>query len=494
MAQQIPIECLDGILEYFEEDKLTLYSCLLVNRLWCKISVRILWRDIWNFKRLYYQLRPLRVASSILSTLIACLPNESKELLYKNKIFISTPTSNSPLFNYAEFCKILLIHEITMTIDYVFKEKPSINSLSLKDGNNLVANEIIKMFTNQISSLKKLSCYYYNRYYHLNISLPYFPAAKDLSQLCCSSNLSSDFFYHLSQICHNIQSISIEFYNDDISNGLKELFLLQNNLKNLSLFAFNGSWVNIIPAITKHSHTIKKLQLYGDSEKLPLSFVSLFSNLQEFIFSFFYGVDFEDFKILQYVNFSKLQILKIPYQCPKPEYIMKFLENNGKNLKKFYTGENNEVLSLSIVNFCPNLKSLFIIFNKGEIDMLKSIFINCKYLETIEIWCGKKFLSENEVLETVISHSSTNFHELRIYNRSDSIISSKDLESFFINWKNRKSKKLLSLVIIEDLYNNLLFDYGNLNIIEKYENLGIVKLKTIRRVKEIIDDELDYYY
>ena len=36
-------------------------------------------------------------------TLIACLPNESKEILNHKEIIIPTPTSNSLLFNYATF-------------------------------------------------------------------------------------------------------------------------------------------------------------------------------------------------------------------------------------------------------------------------------------------------------------------------------------------------------------------------------------------------------
>jgi len=62
-------ECLDEIFEYLANDKNTLYSCLLVNRLWCGVSVRILWRSVWNY-----------------GTLINCLPNESKEILHRNKI------------------------------------------------------------------------------------------------------------------------------------------------------------------------------------------------------------------------------------------------------------------------------------------------------------------------------------------------------------------------------------------------------------------------
>src|SRR5207249_7229020 len=102
--------------------------------------------------------------------------------------------------------------------------------------------------------------------------------------LCCSSYLPSEFFYQLSQTCHNLQSISITFNNDDVSNELKELISLQNNLKNLTLSAFDTtSWTSIIPALTKHSNTITKLHF----------------NIYRF----------EDFKTLQNIELPKLQIL-----------------------------------------------------------------------------------------------------------------------------------------------------------------------------------------
>src|ERR1043165_1264251 len=141
MACQLPADCLNEIFEYLEDDKITLHSCLLVNRLWCKISVRILWKNIWDFK-VYHKRIPLRAStSSILSTLIACLPNESKELLYENKIFISTPTSKPPLFNYATFCKVLPIYEIGKIVNNVLRNGlVSVNLLNLKDKYCLVAN------------------------------------------------------------------------------------------------------------------------------------------------------------------------------------------------------------------------------------------------------------------------------------------------------------------------------------------------------------------
>ncbi|GET57397.1 hypothetical protein GLOIN_2v1812174 [Rhizophagus irregularis DAOM 181602=DAOM 197198] len=77
--------------------------------------------------------RPLfKIYSSILSTLIACLPDESKNLLYNNGIFILTPTSKPLLFNYASFFKALSIYRINMMIVNVLE-----NGLSLisKDKN-----------------------------------------------------------------------------------------------------------------------------------------------------------------------------------------------------------------------------------------------------------------------------------------------------------------------------------------------------------------------
>ena len=65
---QLPVDCLYEIFECLEEDKITSH---LVNRLWCGVSVRILWTSVWNY-----------------DTLLACLPNESKEILYEKELSI----------------------------------------------------------------------------------------------------------------------------------------------------------------------------------------------------------------------------------------------------------------------------------------------------------------------------------------------------------------------------------------------------------------------
>ena len=124
---QLPVDCLNEIFECLEEDKVTLYSCLLVNRLWCEVSVRILWTSVWNY-----------------DTLIACLPNESKEILRINRIIVPTPTLKPPLFNYIEFIKNLEIDNVIKNI----LENYRITSLNLNYQKYIVVQEIYKLLGN----------------------------------------------------------------------------------------------------------------------------------------------------------------------------------------------------------------------------------------------------------------------------------------------------------------------------------------------------------
>ena len=118
--------------------------------------------------------------------------------------------------------------------------------------------------------------------------------------------------------------------------------------------------------------------------------------------------------------------------------------------------------------YCPNLKKHFVIFDDGnKLDMMKTIFNSCQDLEGISI-------REKKELEIVAKYSPKNFYILQIHNPLT--LSPEDLESFFISWGNRKSKKSLSLIIVD----NLIVE-ENMGIIEKYKNLGVIKNFEIRR-------------
>src|ERR1043166_7360676 len=119
---QLPADCLIEIFEYLEKDKGALHSCLLVNQLWCEVAVRILWRNVFDYSTMNF------------STLIACLPSESKEILCKNGITISAPTSKTPIFNYPAFCKVLSINSVNYMIGQLLgTNRPSNSSRNLNN-------------------------------------------------------------------------------------------------------------------------------------------------------------------------------------------------------------------------------------------------------------------------------------------------------------------------------------------------------------------------
>src|SRR5581483_6897707 len=292
---QLPGDCINEIFEHLEYEQVTLRSCLLVNRLWCEFVVRILWRNV-----LYY-------CSLNFRTLMACLPNESKKILQKNGITILTPTSKPPMFNYASFCKVFSFNYVNSKIDkFLEKNKQSIFLSPIFYNNDyidIVKQEVCKLFMNQISSLKELN--YWN---HPHETFTIYPGLKDslknLSELNCSSNVHSEFFYQLSQICHNIQILYIQF-EQVISKGLTDLISAQKSLKRLELDILytNNNFIDIVPSLTKISSSVNKFNLgHFQRQYIPLSFIANFTNLQEIMLSLDFTESFEDFKKLQYVT------------------------------------------------------------------------------------------------------------------------------------------------------------------------------------------------
>jgi len=266
MAYKLPIDCLNDIFEHLEEDKISLHSCLLVNH--------ISWRNIWNFQHhTFYLCQPHKPSpSTILNTFIACLPNESKDLLHTNGMSIPAPTSKSPLFNYISFIKVFPIDTIRQIL---FLKNKQFND------SRLMFQELLKAFMNQISSLKVWSCSDASLLTDFD-SFEVKDCLTDLSTFICHSNICPNFFNRLSQTCHNIQALCL-VYEENISNELKGLIAMQRNLKYLDLdIKGKHDWSDIIPALTKHHHTLKRLYI-NVGNLGSLSFITSFKNLQKIL-------------------------------------------------------------------------------------------------------------------------------------------------------------------------------------------------------------------
>ncbi|GBC00283.1 hypothetical protein RclHR1_00380051 [Rhizophagus clarus] len=503
---QLNADCLFEIFRCLEGNKATLHSCLLVNRFWCKISVRILWETP-------------DVSAKLLNTLISCLPDESKNILHNNGIIFPNlnslcppgdhlfkkevtlaSTSKPPSFNYASFCKVLSISKIYYSVAETFlNNRLSINTKEIIN----LTQEILKLFMN-VSSLKHLSYTSDDDHSPVNIKTPtnitfvHFPGAEHcltyLSEFACTSNINSGILNQLSKICHNIQSLNIKFNKyadnaDRVSDGLKNLISSQNNLKSLSLTYYNETncWVDIIPSVTMHSDTLTKLSIKSVENHWPISFIKDFKNLRELDISLIYlskddaYSDFGHFEDLQHFIFPYLKRFNINLPTKVEPIVIKFLENNGENLEEFQCKSKCKNNSTKTVNFavnkhCPRLKSLHTTFYERLSGIsLKLIFMNCKELESIEILRRGTSLSGKELLEVIAQHSPKNFHELKLHNFYEEI-DHEDLESFFISWKKRSPRKLFTLI-----FKDVCPETNNEKegIIRKYEKEGLTEILRI---------------
>jgi len=224
-----------------------------------------------------------------------------------------------------------------------------------------------------------------------------------------------------------------------------------------------------LTSLPKLPNTLIKLRINVQGNYIPLSFLTKFTNLQEFEIT----LDSVD-KALRYVTFPQLQILKCRYLCTKHTDLIKFLENNGKNLKEISFGHSVDSLNLAIAKFCPNLKLLYTRFLCDEVETLKGILVSCQQLERIKVDCGDGLLNENELLKVIVKFSPKKFHELTMYCLGYKELFSEKLEPIFASWAKRIPPKSFSLIIMMGFLSNT-FKKENMEVIENFKKLGVIK-------------------
>ncbi|UZO02483.1 uncharacterized protein OCT59_020963 [Rhizophagus irregularis] len=107
-------ELTEVIIQYFRKDISTLYSCILINRLWCRLAIPLLWEDPFPkkdpFSREYLE------NQHFIEIYLSKLNEDVKTKLYEYGVNNNLISSNTLLFNYPSFIKYLNIDEIFSSI------------------------------------------------------------------------------------------------------------------------------------------------------------------------------------------------------------------------------------------------------------------------------------------------------------------------------------------------------------------------------------------
>ncbi|CAB5212182.1 unnamed protein product [Rhizophagus irregularis] len=149
-------ELIYEIIKYFKTDHSTLHSCILVNRLWCRLAIPLLWEN------------PFSISTKNYNFIEIYLHDLNDDL--KTKYNIST---SNTLFNYSKFIKYLNIEEFISSVknwsvrSSLFKifieNEIELHSLDIEIFNHSFnfdyILELILQNTNFIQNIKNLNLY-----------------------------------------------------------------------------------------------------------------------------------------------------------------------------------------------------------------------------------------------------------------------------------------------------------------------------------------------
>jgi hypothetical protein len=460
-----------------------LFSCLMVNRIWCEIAIPILWKNPWRYAINY------RKRNFLYSIFTSYLSNDVKEFLTKKGIQVS---GQSLAFDYLSFCRSINIEIIDSII--------SVGSSS-EYNRFLLQEEIYSFLIRKCPEIIYLDmCGTYD--------IVYLPEAKirleSLCELTCDTLIDSKYFYRLAHICQQIQRITIFNKNYEINYGTTKLIELQKNLKYFKwvddyneeecyMDLLEDPYSDIFHILKKHVNTLNHFEIY----------------LQ---FGYDYYNDY-DYTFLQNVllELHNLKIIEI--------YSPTFLNENDLNKKlEIATYCNLEILDMDsiyiyhatcIIKNCLYLRELRIYnyhwdydnFNDDTLNFIRTICENCSLIEYLSIptfpllenhfiefekllrkcqnlrslHFAETYYDEEDELEygdylssVLIRDASTNLRVIYIpYNIKFSL---KTLETFFENWKGRAA---ISIFMGTPYFYRKHDSY--MKLINKYKIEGVIK-------------------
>ncbi|CAI2169497.1 19727_t:CDS:2 [Funneliformis geosporum] len=268
MSTQIPFECLEQILKYLLYYRSTLFNCLLVNRLWCRQVVPLLWSR--PFGRLQW-----KSSSRLIKTYISCMTKDEKSFFTDLDIFL--PESSSLLFSYAKYLRKFNYYELSAYVNIWYCDYYQYGDDNIKSDEyikiNLITKELGKFIISHSNLIHEL---YISKTFCFSqiMDIASFPGAKiSLSHLrkikitgtrymeTKDLNDISNILIGLSQICTQSQQNLSKFTVSYWTLNLEPLILALETQIALSLHQCDGLYLENFQTIINSPFGLKKLYL-----------------------------------------------------------------------------------------------------------------------------------------------------------------------------------------------------------------------------------------
>ncbi|PKY24679.1 hypothetical protein RhiirB3_439328 [Rhizophagus irregularis] len=438
------------IVQYFRNDFSTLHSCILVNRLWCRLAIPLLWEDPFSkeYPKNYH----------FINICLHKLNDGDKIKLNEYRFFTGSSFLSNTLFNYPSFIKCLSIPKVYNSIEsWAIKNflcdvtdvilRNFIFSLLVKI---FIENEVnLHTFELEISNLI-IQCYddYFNTALQLILQNPKF--------ICNVKNLSirlsyqkdsylSSFIKYFYSNCTSISSVYVHSLSD---NYIEKdcLFKLINSQQNLrKIYSFNS---NLNLNVTNYSNTLKTITFHCiQLNSLKVNFEQL--NVLESI-HILYCSSLDSTFFQQIINLTKPFKLKSLFIDERSklqiESLKLLLQKSGNYLEnitiKLYNSEYMLQLYKLLEIYCDKIKFLDILFKNDKyiylaLDLIKNVQQNLNYLSIY-------LIRPNRKLESIMLENLEQILPRRLeYLKLEHNFSAKGSKVLFKKLQNIFIKKLL---------------------------------------------------
>ncbi|CAB5192177.1 unnamed protein product [Rhizophagus irregularis] len=493
-------ELTNEIIQYFRKDFSTLYSCILINRLWCRLAIPLLWEDPF--------LKDDPDNHHLIKVYLSKLNGDVKTKLYECGVNNNLISSNTSLFNYPSFIKYLNIDRIISSVQTWVCTVVGKNQWKLV---NLIYRSLLEMFIENEGNLHsfeaELLTYYDDDYFDNNIDL-----------ILQNPNLT-----------YNIRNFTFHIYNYNTQNIIKLLEILYSNCNSIStmvlgIHIYNNDYRSLIQKwliqIIISQHNLRKISFEYDID-LYNPFLSLknsnCSNTLNTII--FHSTDFKDIiSILQEVfdQLNALESIHILYcRSLNSDFVQQIIMvNKPFKLRSLFMDEilHFESIQLLLLKFSDCLENfgfesmMFSDYDEPKRQLIEFITKYCKkirYFEsgilddnniylfiennqhninylTIEAYADR-YTDYRELSSTVLQNLGQVLPSKLEYLCLSLSFRTNELEIFLKNSQNTFIKKLLIRNIMVDKSENILF------CIKKY----IMKKERVKYLAITNHDDLD---
>ncbi|CAB5185134.1 unnamed protein product [Rhizophagus irregularis] len=290
------------VIKYFKNDFSTLYSCILVNRLWCRLAIPLLWENPFLISNENY---------NFIGIYLRNLNGDLKAQLNEYKIDDKLFPSNT-LFNYPIFLKYLYTGKIISSIEEWSKDI-ELENRSIPEFKRLIYISLFKIFIENEVNI-----------YTFDIKAN-FPYIDDMLELILQN---PDFLHNI----RNLKLCCINFYTD---NRMSQMINLCQNLKKISL-AYNNSFplyqTSLLSNDYNHSsNTLNTIILFRLNFKIIYSLFNLIENVKQNLNHLSINI-FDNFGFSNTTELSSITLQNLGQLLPlKLEYLSLTLTIKYKN-------------------------------------------------------------------------------------------------------------------------------------------------------------------